>query len=217
MAYTKTLSIALAAASVNNIAQSQTPSGAGTAFTLNGSAVSGGVATLDTARRVFFTLAADETGHSVTITGTGYNGAAQSEVLALTTTSATSVRDYKTVTRVTISATATGAIQIGTSGAASTEPWIVDPYTVAGNIGANMDFTGTVNADLEVSTNYYGPAWDLSDKSPVWTDATNFTGKTSDTTSVIVEPVTMIRLTQNTFSTGGTVSASLIQPMASVS
>lgn len=129
----------LVAASANNIALSQTPT---TAFTLNGSTA--GV--LDTARRVLFTQAASESGKSFTIIGTDANGSPQTEVLAAAA-SATTVQsnlDFNTVTSVTISSAASGAITIGTSGVASSRWMRLDEYAPAPTT-LQCVVTGTAN------------------------------------------------------------------------
>jgi len=140
------VSKSLTAASANNIAQSQTPAGAGN-FILNGATVVNGVAVLDTARQVLLTFAASEVGHNFTIFGTNASGAPISEVIAGTGIgTAPSVLNYKTVTRVAISAAATGAIQVGTNTVGASD-WRnlnlgVSPF----NASLALILTGTVTA-----------------------------------------------------------------------
>ena len=134
----------LAAASANNISLSQTPAGAG-ALLLNGSTA--GV--LDTQRQVLFTFAANETGHNFVVTGTNNNGDTQSETVAGTTagTKAT-ILSYKTVTSITISAAATGALTVGTNGVADS-PWVrLDPWANS-YISIQCTASGTVNYTLQ--------------------------------------------------------------------
>lgn len=140
----------LAAASDTAIALSQTPGGAGN-LTLNGALVVAGVAILDTSRRVLLTFAADETGHNFTIYGTLANtGAAISEVIAGTTPgTAYTTQDFKTVTRVAISAAATGAIKVGTNGIGSTH-WILTNYNISPfAVGFEVEVTGTLNYTVQ--------------------------------------------------------------------
>jgi hypothetical protein len=112
----------LVAASANAICLSQTPSAG--ALTLNGALASGGVATLDTARRVRITCTGNESAKTFTITGTSWSGGSQSEILAGANASTSqSVLDYKTVTSITISATAANALTVGTNTVASS-PWV---------------------------------------------------------------------------------------------
>lgn len=135
----------LVAASANNIALSQTPSGA---FTLNGSTA--GV--LDTARRVLFTQAASESGKTYTIVGTDANGTAQTEVLsaAASATTVQSNLDFATVTSARISTAATGAITIGTNGVASSRWMRMDEFA-SPSATLQCTVTGTVNYTVQQS------------------------------------------------------------------
>lgn len=108
----------------DGICQSQTPLAAGS-LTINGALSSGGVATMDAARRVLIGSNADDSGHTFTITGTDRYSNAQSEDLAGPASPATvyTVLDYLTVTAVAVDAATAGAITVGTNGVGSTE-WI---------------------------------------------------------------------------------------------
>lgn len=96
---------AVAAAVAAGIAASQTVTGAGTAFVINGSLASGGVATFATPRNV---VAAWTNTAIITITGTDQYGQAMSEVSASGTSHA-GLKAFKTITSITTSATITGA------------------------------------------------------------------------------------------------------------
>lgn len=111
----------LATASANNIALTQTPT---STFTINGALATGGVATLDTPRRILFTPSGNESTKTFTIVGTAANGTPQTEVLSGTnaTTFYTNL-DFATVTSITINTTAAGAITVGTNTVASS-PWV---------------------------------------------------------------------------------------------
>lgn len=139
----------LVAASANNIALSQTPSGA---FTLNGSIVTGGVAVLDTARRVLFTQAASESGKTYTIVGTDVNSMPQIELLsaAASATTVQSNLDFKTITSASISSAATGAITVGTSGVASSRWGRLDEYAPA-PVTLQCTVSGTANYTVQQS------------------------------------------------------------------
>ena len=140
----------LAAASVNNIAQSQTL-GSATTVTLNGSAVSGGVATLDQARRVIITSAGNDSAVTFTITGTSRSGVPISESLAgANIGAAQSTNDFATVTKVASSA-ATSSIQVGTNGLASIYVPL-DVYANPTNVSVNCVVTGTINYTVSATT-----------------------------------------------------------------
>jgi hypothetical protein len=138
----------LATASGTNICLSQTPAGA-IALTLNGAAVVSGAAVLDTARRVVITSAANETGRTFTITGTSYNNRVQSEtVTGANIGAAQSALDYKTVTSITISGAASGAITVGTNTVASTRWLRLDEWAHA-QVSIQCDVTGTATYTVQ--------------------------------------------------------------------
>ncbi len=128
MSNPSTLTLQLAAAVSNGIALSQTPGGAGN-LTLNGSLVTGGVATMDVARRVLISTAGADAGRTFTITGTDRGGNVQVEAITgiATGTSAFTQRDFKTVTKIAVDAATAGAITAGTNGVGSSD-WVVDDF-----------------------------------------------------------------------------------------
>ena len=136
----------LASAVANNIALSQTPTAL---FTLNGSLVTGGVAVLDTARRVLFTPAGNESANFFTIVGTDLAGNTQTDVVAGGNATATySALDFKTVASIRATSAAAGAITVGTNGVASSgwvrlDEWAL-PQTALQTLAA-----GTVNYTVQ--------------------------------------------------------------------
>lgn len=210
--YQKAIFYQLAASVVNGIALSQSKGSAGN-FTLNGSLVSAGVATLDSggsARRVLFTFAADETGHSFTVTGTDRYGRPQSEVVSGNATTAFTTKDYLTVTQVSVASATTGNVQIGTNGVGSSTPLIVDAFVNPANYSCATVATGTVNYTVEKSSDDLAPAWDLANNSPTWYPTPTFNTQTTSVDGIISGPCTMIRLTIN--SGTGSVTARIIMP-----
>ena len=114
--------------SATNIRTATSISAAG-AVTLNGSLVSGGVATLDQPRRVLFTSSGNDSGITFTVTGTDWNGAYATEVLTgANATTTYTVYDYKTVTSIVASGASAGNVSIGTNGIASSRPVFLDWY-----------------------------------------------------------------------------------------
>lgn len=104
---------ALSATSVVNV---QAVAAAGYA-SINGSAASGGVATLDCARgTTVVSTGAGDTTQTVTITGTDYWGQAQTQRLTLNgTTAVNSTKTFKTITAVYVSAALAGNLTVGTT------------------------------------------------------------------------------------------------------
>ena len=203
------LTLTLTAGVVAAIAASQSLGGAGN-FTLNGSAVTAGVATLSPARRVLFTFAANETGHTFTVTGTDRYGRAQTDTVAGTASTAYTAKDFLTVTAVSCASATTGNVQIGTNAVGYSAPYICDTFINPGNYGTGIEISGSVTTGLEGSMTDLTPAWDLANNSPVWYPISGFSGVTINTQGTITGPFTMIRLT-NTSGTG-TAIARLVVP-----
>lgn len=137
----------LAAASANAICLSQTP--AAGALTLNGASVTGGAAVLDQPRRVLITTTANETTRTFTITGTNWAGQVWGETITgVNNTTVQSVLDYATVTSITISGSAAGALTVGTSTVASS-PWVRLDHWSQPETSIQATATGTVNYTLQ--------------------------------------------------------------------
>ena len=208
-AYTKTITYKLAAAAATGIATAQSGT-AGTKLTLNGSLVSGGVATLDSggaARRVIITPAADESTNSFTIVGTDRYGRAQTEVLAgvANPSVAQSVKDFLTVSSVTPTNNTAGTVTAGTNSVGSSAPVVLDWFTNGNIIGANIILSGTVNVTVEEAMNDLSPAWDVNNNQPDWLSDPTLASKSSNTAGQVKGPFTMVRLTINS----GTATAKL--------
>ena len=138
----------LTAADGNGICTSQTGV---TTFALNGALVTSGVAVLDTARRVAITSDSVDNDKYFTITGTSASGNTQTEVLLGPDTATVYTNlDFKTVTSVTVSTAATGNVEVGTNGVASSAWVMFDPYSFP-QIALQCDVTGSVNYTVQQS------------------------------------------------------------------
>lgn len=206
-----TLSIALAAASANNICLSQTPSGAGN-LTIAGAAASGGVATITTGvmeRQVLFTFAADESGHTFTVYGTNGQGNSISEIVAGTGTTAVTVSFFKTVTRIANSNAGAGAMTVGTNGVGGSNPYLVDVFSEVTNIGLGVDISGTYNFTVQYT---YVDIFNVPDYGAVkWWDLSALASKSADTDSAITFACCAIRLKQNSFTSPGSATLTIVQ------
>lgn len=150
----------LTTASANNIALSQTPGAAGN-LTLNGALVSGGVATMDTARRVLFTFAGADAGRTFVVYGTNAAGNYQQESVAgaNSPTTSTTLLDFKTVTRISVDAATAGALTVGTSGVGATQ-WVNSNYhNVPVNWSIAVVVTGTVNYTVQYTYDDFWTAY----------------------------------------------------------
>ena len=171
----------LVAASANNIALTQTPT---SAVTLNGTLVTGGVAVLDTPRRILITTTGNESAKTFTIVGTDVNGQTQTELLTGVTSGGTGYSnvDFKTVTSITMSAAAAAALTVGTNTIASSA-WVrLDDYAPA-PVAIQSVVTGTVSFNIETTmqdpnsfTNAvlpYQVVWNQAVSSVISTTSTN--------------------------------------------
>jgi hypothetical protein len=138
----------LAAADADGICLSQTPAGAG-ALTINGVFASGGVATLTVPARITITAAANESAKTFTIVGTDHAGNSITEIITgPNTTLVTSVLTYKTVTSVSISAAAAGAITVGNSQSGASPSIALDPWAFP-QVAIQCGVSGTVNYTVQ--------------------------------------------------------------------
>lgn len=203
--------LALVAAASTGIATSQSLGAAGN-LTLNGSLVTGGVATFDVARRVGITSVGNDTGLTWTIAGTDRYGRAQSEALTGAGAGLTvqSLKDYLTVTKIAGSAATASTVTAGTTSVGSTAPYVVDTFVNPSNYGVGFEITGTVTTGLEGAMIDLTPSWDLANNTVAWYSITGATSVSSNQQSTITGPFTMIRLT-NTSGTG-TAKARLVVP-----
>lgn len=143
----------LAASSANNICLSQTPV-SGTALTLNGSTVTAGVATLDTARRVLLTFGVEASQRTLVVTGTNETGNPIQETLTVASGGGSTVatlQDYLTVTSLLPAGGGwSAAVTVGTNTVGSS-PWkLIDPHVTPINLGLNVNITsGAINYSIE--------------------------------------------------------------------
>jgi len=217
MAISRQISIVPAAAANNNIALSQSP-GAG-AITLNGSLVSGGVATLDIARRVGLGSGGVDTGITFTVIGTNRFGGALSETVTGAGAGGTAIttQDFKTVTSVTHTGSVAGTLVIGTLAATSSasSEWVVlDTASDPMNMGIAVVVSGTINYTVEYT--YDDPSNPFTATFPTVFNITSgsLTAKaaTGDSQANKFDwPIFAVRLTVNSYTTGGSAKMIVIQ------
>lgn len=160
----------LAAASANSICLSQTPAGAGN-LTENGALASGGVATIAVPARITITGVGNESAKTFTITGTDHSGNAISETITGPNASTvTSVLTYKTVSSVTISAAAAGAVTVGNAQSGSSPAIALDPWAFP-QVAIQCSVSGTVNYTVQQTLdNPNDPVAPVSRASIQWVD-----------------------------------------------
>lgn len=187
----------LAAASSNNISLSQSLAGAGN-LVINGSAASGGVATLDKQRRVIITSAGNDSGITWTVTGTDTTG--NSVVDTFTggnVAAAQSNRDFKTVTQITGSGATASTVTAGTNGVGSS-PWtMLSTQASPANTSVAVVVSGAaVNYTVEYT---YDPYWNMPSTTPLATPfpLQTLSGQTVNGEGTLPWPVAGVRLTVN--------------------
>jgi hypothetical protein len=199
----------LTAADGNGICTSQTGV---TTFALNGALVTSGVAILDAARRIAIASDSVDNDKYFTVTGTSASGNLQTEVLlGPDTASVYTSLDFKTVTSVTVSTAATGNIEVGTNGVASSSWVMFDPYSFP-QISLQCNVTGTVNYTVQQTlddpnsatnpTNPYDCVWFDNPNADLVSEAVSRQG------SYAIAPL-YVKVTLN--SGGGSVKATFIQ------
>jgi hypothetical protein len=141
----------IAAADANNIAESQTVTGASNVV-LDGSTVVDGVAYLDVPRRVLITNVGNDSSVTFTVYGTTFNGVPVSQAVQGTSgsTVATTV-DFETVTRIATSgSTSASGITVGTNDVAGSRWLFLDSWADA-QTSIQLNASGTVNYTLQVT------------------------------------------------------------------
>jgi hypothetical protein len=180
-------------------------------MTINGSLASGGIATLDNARRVLITTT--DTTTTFTIYGTSPTGATQSESFLVVAGASYSALDYKTVTRIAVNQGTTAAVTVGTNGIAST-PWVRFDEWALPQVAIQCDASGTVNYTIQQTLDDPNSATNPVLPSAVtWvaTSDTNGVNATGTIQSNYAYAPTFARVLLNSSTSPGFVSATFIQ------
>lgn len=197
----------LVAASANNICLAQQPTAAA-GFTLNGALVVGGVAILDTARRILFTTTENDSAKTFTVHGTNSQGIPITESLAgPNSTTGYTTLDFKTVTSITTNSDVTANLTVGTNGIASSAPLPLDKYARP-QISIQVDVSGTVNYTVQqTDDDIFDPTATIN-----WFDCSdpNVVGQTAGAQGFLTNVPSALRLLIN--SGTGTAVITIIQP-----
>jgi len=184
----------LVAADDDNICASQTP--AAGALLLNGVAVTAGVAALGTQRRVLVTAVGDESTRTLTVTGTNEEGIVIRQTITgpNATTGATTL-DFFTITGVTISGNAAGAIKVGTNGVGATK-WVpLDQHVTPFHVSLQMLVgTGTANFTAQYTQD---DVFAKGSESTVFKSTDTIAGGAVDVVGTLISPVGAVRMLIN--------------------
>lgn len=199
----------LDAAVANAIATAQAVAGAGN-LTLDGALVSGGVATVDSQRRIGITSSGNDTGITFTVYGTMESGVSISEVVTGSNGSvASTLQDFYTVTRVAASGAAAGTVAVGTTPVGSS-PWFVPnqhitPFEI-GLEGELLSAVDTTYYSVEATQNspiaphmIYQAGWDQTPPVPTPFQISTMTQLTVNAQGAINATIAAFRLTLTLF------------------
>lgn len=200
------VSRALVAAAVGAVAAAQTTAGAGNLL-INGTLASGGVATLDVQRTVALTSAANLSAINFTLFGTDDQGRVISEVLAgPNANTVSSVLNYKTITRIAVSAAVGTNVTADTVGTGASVEIPVDLYVNAFNVTLATEITGVVNYTIQYT---FDNVFDGTGGPYNWASVTNMQAQTTNQNTVQTQPVRAFRILTN--SGTGTVKLLVVQ------
>lgn len=193
--------------STTNILTAVTPGGAG-ALTLNGALTSGGVVPSQTlAYYLLLTTVVDESTKTITIVGTDADGHAQTETATAlpNATNKSSVKAFRSISSITVSAALTGNLSIGTENAtasAISPAMPLDVYSeytnIACNVGGTMNFT--VQKCYEMLNRGETPNW-----------VTAQAAGAIDVQTTIIGPVSAVRFLINSYTNTASLSANVAQ------
>jgi len=172
------------------------------------------VATLDTARKVLFTTASDETAKTITIYGTNWAGDLINEtVTGPNATTGSTLLDYKTVTKIYVSAAFTGTLTAGTSGVAAS-PWIRMSDYASAQSSIQVTVSGTVNYTVQTSMDDpNSPTNSVTPAAVTWLSAldTNIVSQTTSKSGIFNITPTFVRVLLNSQTNPGFVTATITQ------
>lgn len=192
---------ALTAADANGIAIAQQAVGAGD-LTLNGILVAGGIAQLGSQRKVGIASTGNLSAVTFTVYGTDQAGNLISEGVAGPNNGTVStVLDFYTVTRVSVSAAVGTDVEVGTTDAGASQPVPLDIYLTPFNVSVGLTVTGTVDVTLQYTfDDIFANAGPFS-----WRDTDDMANATANGEETFISPVRASRLLTNS----GTGSATL--------
>lgn len=199
----------LATADADGISLSQTPAGAGN-LTITGALASGGVATLDTQRLVVIAGTGNESNKTFTVYGTNQSGTAISEAIAgPNNNSVPTTQNFKTVTRVAVSAATAAAVTVGTNGIGASDAQLVNYFQGVVSLTFSTVVTGTINYDIQwtASPDPCGIVSATAPAAAVWVPMTDLTAETASTQGFWNNPITAWRILVNSGTGSVTVTA----------
>jgi hypothetical protein len=191
----------------DGICAAQTPGAAGD-LTIDGALAVAGAVTLGEQAKVTIYSGSNISNRTFTIYGTQRNGVAISEdITGPSTSTVTTTRCFKTITRVAISGAAAGAVTVGNSDSLETAWVFLDPNRPLKSVSVERNNTPSFTYELQWANNVYTsdlPGTLIADESLIVANADGtITAKTANTLLVVTTPVQALRLKITSYATGG--------------
>lgn len=194
------------AADADGISVSQQPLAGGN-LSITGALASGGVANLTSQRQVLFTFASDETGRTFVVYGTDEQGVAIQETVAGSATTAVTLLNFLTVTRISVDAATAGALTVGTNGVGAS-PWQIPNWHISPvNIGFGCIVAGTVNFTVQYTMQDPSGTYPNGTAIPTPFDMTDLAAKATNTAANWIAPIAAWRVKINSGTGSVTVAA----------
>lgn len=197
------------AADADGISLSQTPLAGGN-LTITGALATNGVANLTSQRRVLFTFAGNETARTFVVYGTAEGGASiQESVAGTNATTAVTLQDFLTVTRISVDAATADALTVGTNGVGAS-PWQIINWDVAPiNLGFGVLVTGTVDFTVQYTMEDPSGTFPNGTAIPTAFNITDLAAKSASTAAAWSTPIAAWRVQVN--SGAGVAKACVVQ------
>lgn len=197
-------------ADADAVCESQTLGAAG-ALTLDGAAVSGGVATFDIARKIGIASTANFSAVTFTVTGTDPDGVAQVVTLSGPNNNTVETDAYfKTITSVEADGALGTAVTVGTVDEACTQTIPLD-YWATEAAALSVNVVGTINYTVQQTLNKVQDRDALPHQNAVWHDIDALAAKTADLLASAVVGATAVRLLVNSYTNGAEIELSVAQ------
>jgi hypothetical protein len=148
----KRITLSPTASDPNGIALTQTPAAGGVqSLTLAGVLVSGGVATLGAPQHVDVSSTGADTARVFTITGTDvYDNVITETITGVNSNTVDGVKNFKTVTGVTVDDDTAGAITVGVAGTCESQ-WVPQDIYDDYNTSVAVAISGTLTCEVQAT------------------------------------------------------------------
>lgn len=200
------ITLSPAAADDDAISLSQTPAAGGTqSLTITGALAAGGVATLDMPRRVDIASGGNDSARTFVVTGTYRGNDISESILGGNIATVTTLKDFSTVTGVTIDGNSAGTVKVGIGQTISSAWVVLDHYDSNGcAVGAEI-VSGTATWQLETTLDNPFPSGNVNPAVDIYLKPSthpSLQGKTVSDIAALDSPAMAVRLTITAYVAG---------------